>query len=48
VSVVDAGPGSAVGDLQDLEKNNEMYADFELLDDLELQQNVPPTPQNAN
>jgi len=35
-----APPGSAVSDLQSLEKNNEMYADFELLDDLDLQQNV--------
>ena len=40
-------PGSAVGDLQTLDKNSEMYADFELLDDLDLQQNVPATPQNA-
>jgi hypothetical protein len=40
--------GSAVSDLQTLEKNNEMYADFELLDDLDLQQNVVATPQNAD
>ena len=40
--------GSAVGDLQTLDKNNEMYADFELLDDLDLQQNVVATPQNAD
>jgi hypothetical protein len=31
-----------------LEKNDEMYADFELLDDLDLQQNVVATPQNAD
>jgi len=36
----DAGPGTAVGDLQALEKNHDMYSDFELLDDLDLQQNV--------
>jgi hypothetical protein len=48
VSNADIGPGSAVGDLQTLEKNNEMYADFELLDDLDLQQNVVATPQNAD
>jgi len=41
-------PGSAVGDLQTLDKNDEMYANFELLDDLDLQQNVPATPQNAD
>ena len=41
-------PGSAVSDLQTLDRNSEMYADFELLDDLDLQQNVPATPQNAD
>ena len=40
--------GSAVGDLQTLDKNNEMYANFELLDDLDLQQDVVATPQNAD
>ena len=33
-------PGSAVSDLQTLENNHEMYADFDLLDDLDVQQNV--------
>lgn len=42
------GPGSAVSDLQMLEKNHDMYADFELLDDLDLQQNVAATPQNSD
>lgn len=42
------GPGSAVSDLQTLEKNHDLYADFELLDDLDLQQNVVATPQNAD
>jgi hypothetical protein len=28
-------PGTAVGDLQYLEKNHDLLADFELLDDLE-------------
>jgi len=37
-------PGTAVSDLQTLENNHEMYADFELLDDLELQQNVEANP----
>jgi hypothetical protein len=38
------GPGTAVSDLQTLEKNNDMYADFELLDDLDLQQDVVANP----
>ena len=37
-------PGSAVSDLQTLENNHEMYADFELLDDLDLQQDVVANP----
>lgn len=40
--------GGAVSDLQTLEKNNDLYADFDLLDDLDLQQNVVPSPQNAD
>jgi len=43
-----ADPGSAVGDLQTLDKNDDMYANFELLDDLDLQQNVPATPQSVD
>lgn len=45
---VSTGPGTAVSDLQTLEKNHDMYADFELLDDLDLQQNVVANPQNAD
>ncbi|HKH98861.1 MAG TPA: hypothetical protein VJ999_07115 [Candidatus Sulfotelmatobacter sp.] len=37
-------PGTAVSDLQALEKNHEMYSDFELLDDLDLQQDVVANP----
>ncbi len=37
-------PGSAVSDLQALDKNQEIYADFELLDDLDLQQDVVANP----
>jgi hypothetical protein len=48
VPVADVGPGSAVSDLQTLERNHDMYADFELLDDLDLQQNVVANPQNAD
>jgi predicted anti-sigma-YlaC factor YlaD len=30
-------PGTAVGDLQALEKNDELYADFDVLDELQVQ-----------
>ena len=33
-------PGTAVGDLQTLDKNNELYSDFDVLDDLQVQQDV--------
>ncbi|HVN22295.1 MAG TPA: hypothetical protein VMU05_26140 [Dongiaceae bacterium] len=46
IPAADLGPGSAVSDLQTLEKNHDLYADFELLDDLDLQQNVDPSSQN--
>jgi hypothetical protein len=39
-----AEPGSAVSDLQSLDTNHDMYSDFELLDDLEVQQNVTANP----
>jgi hypothetical protein len=39
-----AEPGTAVSDLQALDKNHELYSDFELLDDLELQQDVVANP----
>jgi predicted anti-sigma-YlaC factor YlaD len=35
-----ADPGTAVGDLQALDKNSELYSDFEVLDDLQVQQDV--------
>ena len=37
-------PGSAVSDLNDMEKNHDLYSDFELLDDLDLQQDVKANP----
>lgn len=37
-------PGTAVGDLQALEKNHDLYSDFDLLDDLEVQQDVTANP----
>ncbi len=37
-------PGTAVGDLQTLDKNHDLYADFDLLDDLDVQQDVVANP----
>jgi len=37
-------PGTAVGDLQALDKNHDLYADFDMLDDLEVQSNVTANP----
>lgn len=37
-------PGTAVGDLQALERNNELYADFDVLDELQVQDNVTANP----
>jgi hypothetical protein len=37
-------PGSAVSDLQALDKNHDLYSDFELLDDLDVQQDVVANP----
>ncbi len=37
-------PGTAVGDLQALEKNHDLYADFDLLDDLQVQKDVVANP----
>jgi predicted anti-sigma-YlaC factor YlaD len=42
--IVDVGPGSAVSDLQALDKNHEMYSDFDLLDELDVQQDVAANP----
>ena len=41
---VNADPGTAVSDLQTLDKNHDLYADFDLLDDLDLQQDVTANP----
>ena len=48
VSNADVGPGSAVSDLQTLDKNDDIYANFELLDDLDLQPDVVDNSQNAD
>ena len=37
-------PGTAVSDLQALDKNHDLYSDFDLLDDLDLQQDVVANP----
>jgi hypothetical protein len=37
-------PGTAVGDLQALDRNNDLYSNFELLDDLQVQQDVVANP----
>ena len=37
-------PGSAVGDLQALDKNHDLYADFDVLDDLQVQNDVTANP----
>ena len=39
-----AEPGTAVGDLQALDKNHELYSDFDVLDDLQVQQDVNAKP----
>lgn len=44
VDQVPEGPGTAVNDLQTLDKNQDLYADFDLLDDLDLQQDVQANP----
>jgi predicted anti-sigma-YlaC factor YlaD len=43
-SMVAAEPGTAVGDLQALEKNQNLYSDFDVLDDLSVQQDVTANP----
>jgi anti-sigma factor RsiW len=37
-------PGTAVGDLQALDNNDELYANFDVLDDLQVQQDVTANP----
>ena len=39
-----ADPGCAVGDLQTLDNNHDLYANFDLLDDMDLQQDVTANP----
>lgn len=44
VNIGPVGPGSAVSDLQTLDKNHDLYADFDMLDDLDVQQDVVANP----
>ncbi|MGP0099609.1 MAG: anti-sigma factor family protein [Terriglobales bacterium] len=37
-------PGTAVGDLQALDRNDELYADFDMLDQLQVQDDVTANP----
>ena len=37
-------PGTAVGDLQALDNNDDLYANFDVLDDLQVQEDVTATP----
>jgi hypothetical protein len=43
-SSASTAPGTAVSDLQSLEKNHDLYSDFDLLDDLEVQHDVTANP----
>jgi len=44
VATAVAEPGSAVGDLSAMDKNSELYSDFDVLDDLQVQQDVNANP----
>jgi len=37
-------PGTALGDLQALDKNHDLYADFDMLDELQVQDDVTANP----
>jgi len=39
-------PGTAVGDLEPLDQNHDMYADFDVLDDLQVDQSQPDETAN--
>jgi anti-sigma factor RsiW len=44
VAVMVAEPGTAVGDLTAMDKNSELYSDFDVLDDLQVQHDVNANP----
>jgi hypothetical protein len=37
-------PGTAVADLQALDRNDDLYADFDVLDEVQVQDEVTATP----
>jgi predicted anti-sigma-YlaC factor YlaD len=39
-----SSPGTAVSDLQQLDKNNDLYSEFDVLDDLQVQPDVTANP----
>jgi hypothetical protein len=41
---ISSEPGTAVGDLQALDKNHDLYSDFDVLDDLQVQPDVTANP----
>jgi anti-sigma factor RsiW len=43
-TTVAAAPGTAVGDLQSLDKNTDLYSDADVLDDLDVQQDATANP----
>jgi len=43
-AAIAAEPGTAVGDLQALDKNGEVYSDYDVLDDLQAEQDVNANP----
>jgi predicted anti-sigma-YlaC factor YlaD len=43
-TAVNTDPGTAVGDLQALDKNQDLYSDFDVLDDLQVQPDVTANP----
>ena len=43
-TAVSTEPGTAVGDLQALDKNHDLYSDFDVLDDLQVQPDVTANP----
>jgi|SRR5580698_1991487 hypothetical protein len=44
VAAMVSEPGSAVSDLSAMDKNSELYSDFDVLDDLQVQQDVNANP----
>ena len=44
IANIQVQPGTAVGDLQALDNNHDLYSDFDVLDDLQVQSNVNANP----